>query len=351
MTNVLAQKTFTVKKIINGKTLTFTLKVDKALTQIYSRDTKSFAPDYTEQNLTITPMLLVSGLTGDQIANVSGFKWSVVKQDGTASATNLVDTESSSAKKLATNLTDCTGLKITCEATYTDPTSKITAPITASIDITKVENAGMNILASMYMPQGDTFDNSTASLKLHCDLMRGGDIDNTDVTYKWMMLRDGSWVELDESTAQGIANFTTNEITVPASAVTNVGIFKCVIKDADEGSATAQKEVFAIGTLYDGSDPYEIDVFQPNGDSVDTGGTLAHWFKIRQGATYVTNADFLQAHKMFVWRFAANNAMDTTWGEQGRKECTLNAEQARYELTIAYADLLSSTQAFTVELN
>ena len=75
MANVLAQKTFTVKKIINGKTLTFTLKVDKALTQIYSRDTKSFAPDYTEQNLTITPMLLVSGLTGDQIANVSGFKW------------------------------------------------------------------------------------------------------------------------------------------------------------------------------------------------------------------------------------------------------------------------------------
>lgn len=29
MANVLAQKTFTVKKIINGKTLTFTLKVDK----------------------------------------------------------------------------------------------------------------------------------------------------------------------------------------------------------------------------------------------------------------------------------------------------------------------------------
>lgn len=79
MTNVLAQKTFTVKKIINGKTLTFTLKVDKALTQIFSRDAKSFAPDYTKQNLTITPMLLVSGLTGDQIANVSGFKWTLTK--------------------------------------------------------------------------------------------------------------------------------------------------------------------------------------------------------------------------------------------------------------------------------
>lgn len=66
MADVLAQKTFTVKKLVNGKTLTFVLKTDKALTQIFSRDSKTFAPDYAASALTLTPMLLVSGKNGDK---------------------------------------------------------------------------------------------------------------------------------------------------------------------------------------------------------------------------------------------------------------------------------------------
>lgn len=347
---LLAQKTFMVKKIINGKTLTFGLKVDRALTQIYSRDTKSYAPDYAKAPATLTPYLLVSGLTGDQIAHVSGFSWALTKQDGSASGIQL-SAGTGNAKKLAANLTDCTGLKITCTATYTDPVSKVTAPLVATVEFAKAENAGANILASLYMPQGDTFDNGTASLKMHCDLMRGGDIDTSNVAYSWLQLRSGSWVALSAANAGGISGYNTNEITVPASAVTNVGIFKCEITDTDPGSATANKKVFAIGTLYDGSDPYEIDVLQPNGDSVAEGGTLTHWFKIRQGAAYVTDTTFLGAHAMRVWRFAANNALDTTWGTGGYKSCTADTANARYTLDILYADLLSATQAFCVELS
>lgn len=350
MTEILAQKTFTVKKIINGKTLTFGIKVDRALTQIYSRDTKSYTPNYPTQAATLTPYLLVSGLTGDQIAHVSGFSWSLTKQDGSASSVSLA-AGTGNAKKLATNLTDCTGLKITCNAAYTDPVSKVAAPVTATVEFTKVENAGANIMASLYMPQGDTFDNGTAALKLHCDLMRGGDIDTTNVTYQWYQLREGAWVAINTANANGISGYNTNELTVPASAVINVGIFKCEITDTDAGSATANKKVFAIGTLYDGTDPYEIDVLQPNGDSVSEGGTLTHWFKIRQGAAYVTDTTFLGAHSMRVWRFESNNTLDTTWGTSGYKTCTKDTTNARYTLDIAYADLLGATQAFCVELS
>ena len=213
-----------------------------------------------------------------------------------------------------------------------------------------MENAGANILANLYMPDGDTFDNAGKALKIHCDLMRGGDIDTSNVTYTWFQLRNGVWTKLETGNANGISGFTSNEITVPASAVVNVGIFKCVIKDTDTASATANKEVFAIGTLYDGSDPYEIDVFQPNGDNVAEGGTLLHWFRIRQGATYITDSVILGAHNMRVWRFAANNTIDTTWGTSGYKTCTKDAPNARYTLDIAYSDLLSASQAFCVEL-
>lgn len=349
MADILAQKTFTVKKLVNGKTLTFVLKTDKALTQIFSRDSKTFAPDYAASALTLTPMLLVSGKNGDQTAHLSNLNWRVLKQDGSA-ATQALTAGTGLAKKLAANLTDCTGLKITCEATYTDPVSMAAAQVVASVEITKMENAGANILASLYMPDGDTFDNAGKALKIHCDLMRGGDIDTSNVTYTWYQLRNGVWTKLETSNANGISGFTSNEITVPASAVVNVGIFKCIIKDTDTASATANKEVFAIGTLYDGSDPYEIDVFQPNGDNVAEGGSLLHWFKIRQGASYITDAVILGAHNMRVWRFAANNAIDTTWGTSGYKACTKDAPNAHYSLEIAYSDLLSASQAFCVEL-
>lgn len=350
MEEVFSQKTFTVKKIVNGKTLTFTLKTDKALTQIFSRDNKAYAPDYSKTPITLTPLLLVSGKSGDQSANLSGLKWSVQKQDGTT-ATQTLTAGTGNAKKLAANLTDCTGLKITCEATYTDPVSKAATQVVATLEITKVENAGANIMAVMYPTISDTFDNSGASLGLHCDLMRGGEIDTTNVSYQWYQRRSGQWVKLETSNANGISNYTTNEIVVPASAVTNVSSFKCVIKDTDSASATAQKEVFAIGTLYDGSDPYEIDVLQPQGDSIDEGGTLPHFFKIRQGATYVTDATFLNAHTMRVWRFASNNAIDTTWGTNGYKACIKDVPNARFTLDITYADLLSASQAFCVEMN
>ena len=101
-------------------------------------------------------------------------------------------------------------------------------------------------------------------------------------------LRNGVWVKLEAANANGISGINTNEITVPASAVVNVGIFKCVIKDTDTASATANKEVFAIGTLYDGSDPYEIDVFQP------TAITLLKVAACCTGLKYVKGLPILQ---------------------------------------------------------
>lgn len=347
---ILAQKTFSVKKTINGQTLSFTLKVDKALTQIYTRDSKSYAPDFAASNMTITPLLLVSGKTGDQIANTSNYTWALTKQDGTA-ATQTLAAGTGNAKKLAVNLTDCTGLKITCNATYTDPVSLVATPITASIDITRVENSGANIIAVAYAPLGDTLVNDTASLKVHCDLWRGGDIDASSVAYTWQMLVSGAWTTLDGTTNYGITGYTTNEITVPASSITNVGIFKCSIKDTDSGSGTYNKSASTVITLYDGTDPYDIDIFQPQGDGVVEGGSTPVFFKVEQGGTYITDRTWLGSHTVKFWRFDANNAMDTTFGTSGYKTATLNATLPQYDTTIAYGDLLSASQGFCVELN
>ena len=83
----------------------------------------NLSPDYAASALTLTPMLLVSGKNGDQTAHLSNLNWRVLKQDGSA-ATQALTAGTGLAKKLAANLTDCTGLKITARLPTTDPVSR-----------------------------------------------------------------------------------------------------------------------------------------------------------------------------------------------------------------------------------
>lgn len=350
MDNILAQKTFTARKIINGKSLTFSLQVDKALTQVYQRDNKSFAPDFGASPLTITPLMLVSGLQGDQIARVSGFRWTLTKENGATASQKLTAVAGSAKQQLKANLTDCTSLQLKCEATYTDPTSHITAPVVATVTLTKLENTGANIQAIAYAPLGDTLTNADKQLKIHCDLWRGGDIDSSNVAYTWAMLVGGQWKDLTAAGNYGVSGYTTNEITVPASAITNVGIFKCSIKDTDSGSGTYNKTASTVYSLYDGTDPYEIDEFTPDTDCIDEGKSIEVWFKVKQGGKYITELAFLKAHAMRVWRYASNKAMDTTWGTGGYKPMPLDEAAFTYKVSISYDDLLGATQSFCAEL-
>lgn len=352
MEKVLAQRGFSVKMTINGQTLTFALVPDKPLKQNYIRDKKTYNADFTKTPLTITPRLGVSGKEGDQSANLSNLNWALTNEKGAKATQTLTAVSGSQSQKLAANLTDCTSLLISCTAVYTDPISKLKSDVTATLTISKEEVVGANISAIIFPKDnnGGIIDNTHRTATLQATLQRGGEDDITDVSYQWYQLRSGAWVKLDSSNAQGISGYTTRDLTIPASAIVNVGVFKCVIKDTDSGSGTYNKEAAAIYTVIDQTDPYEIDIFQPQGDSVAEGGTLPHWFKIRQGATYITESVFLNAHDMKVWRYSANSVLDTTWGTSGYKTCTKNVEQARYELNIEYKDLLAPSQAFCVEL-
>lgn len=352
MANILSQKTFSIKRIVNGKTLTFSLQTDKALTQIYQKDAKAYAPNYAQTPMTITPMLLISGLSGDQIAHVSNFIWTVNRENGAVATQKLTPVVGGVKQQLKVNLDNCNSITIKCDAIYTEPISLVKTPITASINISKLENTGANILAIAYAPLGDTFVNSTKTLQIHCDLWRGGDIDTTNVVYTWDMLVNGQWKTLSTATNYGVSNFTTNTITVPASAITNVGVFRCSIKDTDSGSATYNKTVSTTYTLYDGTDPYDIAIFQPQGDGMIDGGTLPVWFKVLQGGIYITEVAFLNAHKMRVSRYSTNNNLDTTWGTSGYKDAPFSATDQYYKINLTSADLLAGAQTgFCVELN
>lgn len=344
---ILAQQTYSVRRLIDGKTLNFVLQSNQAMTQLFTPDPSTYVPNYSATPfLVITPSILIAGETGDQIAKLK--KAPTWKINDSATLTSFGATASASspyALTIKNNMTSISQMKIECEGIYVQPNTLAEMPVKAAMTFTKVTNNGASIIAVVSAPLGTIFKNGLVStLRAHCDLWRGSSIDNTSVAYTWSINQSGTWVVLTSTNAAiyGITGYTTNEIVIPSSAVINYASFKCAIKDTDSGSSTYNKSVEDFVSFVDMSDPYEIDIDFPNGDGVVSGGIATVKVQVRQGATRMADAFFVgKTIKHF--RFNAAGALDDTWGTAGYK--------TGRSLDIAESDLLTGVQtAFGVQL-
>lgn len=339
-----AQTSFSIKRIVNGKTLNFVLSANVPTTQIFTPDPSTYAPDFASSPyLVITPALYISGQSSDQIAKLKAAPTITINGSGTLSTFSATASASAPyALTIKKNLVSDSQYSIVFNAIYVEPTTLVEIPITATINIVKVSNTGTNIRAVAYAPQGQIFKNGQVStLKAHCDMYRGSTIDTTDVTYTWEILSGGSWTTITSSNTLGITGYNTNEITIPSSAVLNTAIFRCTCKDTDSGSSTYNKTVSDTISLVDMSDPYDIDVFFPTGDSVVSGGSTTVQFMIRQGASYMTASGFTSTMTVKIYRNTAAGVLDTTWGTSGYKTATLDSTSGKYSLSISESDLIS----------
>jgi len=343
---VLAQQTYTIRRLIDGRTLNFLLQSNHALTQVFTPDPKTYVPNYTTAPLVITPSLLISGESGDQIARLkSAPTWKI---NDSATLTTFGATAAAAAPYALTirnNMDTISTMKIDCEAIYVQPATLAEMTVKTTMTLTKVSNNGASIIAVASAPIGTIYKNGLVStLKARCDMWRGSEIDNTNVTYAWAINQTGTWVTLTSANAAtyGITGFTTNEITIPASAVINYASFKCIITDKDSGSSTYNRSVEDVISFVDMSDPYEIDVVMPLGDGVVSGGSVKVKIEVRQGSTRMPDS-FFTGKTVKHFRFGSTGVMDDTWGTSGYK--------AGRELTITEADLLTGVQtAFGVQL-
>ncbi len=337
---ILAQQTFTIRRLIDGKTLNFLLQSNQALTQIFTPDPATYVPNYpTSPYLVITPSLLISGESGDQIARLKAAPtWKI---NGSTTLTTYTATAASSSPYALTikkNMSDVSQMVITCEAIYVQPVTLIEMSVVATITFTKVSNNGASIIAVASAPSGTIFKNGlVTTLSAKCELWRGAEIDSTNVSYEWFKLISGTWTKITSENAAGITGYTTGTITIPSSAVVNFASFRCDIKDTDSGSSTYNKTVSDYISFVDMSDPYELDVEHPTGDGIASGGSTKVRFQCRQGAARMETA-FFTGKTLKVFRFNAAGEMDTTWGTSGYKNPDTNRE-----LTMTEADLLTGT--------
>lgn len=346
---ILAQQTFTIRRLIDGKTLNFLLQSNQADTQIFTPDPATYVPNYTASPfLVITPSLIISGEVGDQIGRLKAAPTWTINGSSTLSAfTATAATSSPYALTIKKNMVDVNQMVVKCEAIYVQPVTNIEMPVTATMTFTKVANTGASIIAIASAPQGTIFKNDlVTSLTATCEMWRGSTIDSTNVTYSWHKLIAGVWTKLDSTNANGITGYTSKTITIPQTAIINYASFRCDIKDTDSGSSTYNQTVSDYISFVDMSDPYEIDVETPLGDGIPSGGSIKVRIQVRQGSKRLDSA-FFTGKTIKIFRFNAAGELDSTWGTSGYK----NPDTAR-ELVIADADLLAGTAqtAFGVQL-
>lgn len=342
---VVSRGQITIVDLTDGKSINLYLGSNVALTQIFNKENSTYSPNWSVSPfLVITPEVYVTGVSTNQIARLKGPPtWKI---NGSATLTTYGATAASAAPYALTiknNMASYAQMHIECEITYVDPDTTAETKAKANVSYSKTENAGQLICAIAYAPNGTVFknDNST-SLKAHCDMWRGSTIDNTNVTYKWYKLGSGVWTEITSTNAGGITGYTTNEITIPASAVLNFESFKCEIKDNDSSSGTYNTTVADIISFADMSDPYQVEITTPQGTTLTSGLTQTTLTaNVWQNGSLLSETFFTGATCR--WRkFDKNGVLDSAWGSSGIK--------TGRSLTVT-RDEISVAATFTVEID
>lgn len=314
------------KRQIDGKTLGFTLSPSGASTsQVKSKDPVAYGPDYTKTNLIVTP-LLSDGRT-NKVQSTP--KWFVDEGSGyteitSATAGFTIATSGSFALTVKKNFERSSSIK--CSYTYSDPdNSAVKTDVTAYLPITVQENPGTLISAEVVPNSSTVFETREGAVKtltFNATMRRGSDPDATDVTFTWQITDDkGNWVDATTKGCTVSGNSTTTHLvnpilSVPSTAVLNFASLRVTAKDTDPTSSTYNKTTSSVPVpIIDMTDPYEIYLGQPNGESISRTSSTGNALQmiVTQGDDPVSDA-FYNNKTLRFWRTTDStvDAVDTT---------------------------------------
>ncbi len=334
----------TIVDLNDGKSINLYLGSNVAMTQIFNKENSSYVPNWsTTPYLVVTPEVFVTGVSTNQVSRLKGTPtWKINGSTTLASFGATAATTAPYALTIKNNMTNINQLQVECEVIYVDPDTTAETKAKTQIAFTKSVNTGQSIRAIAYAPNGTIFKNGdSATLKAHCDLWRGSTIDNTNVTYSWQKLGNGVWTTITTTNAAGITGYTSNEITIPESAVLNFESFKCIIKDTDSGSGTYNSSVSDIISFADMSDPYQVEITAPSGTTLTSGMTSTSLtVNVWQNGTLLP-ATFFEGATCKWRKFNKSGTQDTTWGTSGIK--------TGRTLTVSRSEI-SVAATFTVEV-
>lgn len=280
---------YTIVDYNDALTLSSFISSNVAKTQLFNPDNQSYTPDWsTSPFLVLTASLYKIGTTSDIITSsaVQQVKYyeiiSGVETEITATSTRVFSGTKNQILTIKSNeMASVSSKDYICKITYEDDSTGLDIIQQCSISFSKVQNGSGLVDAIAGTPNGNIFKNdSVSSLTATCDLWRGSTIDTTNVTYQWY-LKDPTvvsdqgggvgWKKLTD-TNNKYTGVTTGTMTVYPAAFTNIGVFKCGIKDTDTSSPTYNSTFWDTVTLIDNTDPIVI-IISSTGGNVFKNGT------------------------------------------------------------------------------
>ena len=191
MASTIARGQISFIDLNDGKNISLYLVSNSPLTQLYDVDTHEYAPDYSVNNLVITPNLFVSGESGNRMGDTSGVPTYTINGSPISSFSSGVSVASTAPYALTiskNSIVNSNFMTIQCTVNYADPASTLVTTVTSQITFTKTDTTGELIRAIAYSQDETIFHNvettGSQTIVLHCDMWRGASIDNTNVAYQ-----------------------------------------------------------------------------------------------------------------------------------------------------------------------
>lgn len=336
----------------DARSITAVLVSNSGIQQVYTKDeaTLSYNPSWFTSNMTLTPQISVGGLTANQAWAALSNKQFSLSAGGTAlttasTSTSFVDNSdvvvsapftvthaaagstTPSTFVVKANLLASVGVfTIYFDADFNDPVTGLTTHICCQATLGSIKTGTNAVFINIR--GNNTIEEATGQTKnnvaLSADLVRAGGIDTSGLTYKWY---DSTGTQISTSTsgyatkfgfktvasptiptasgsdlgvnvpASGAGN-AYNTIVINETAVVDIAIFRVDIVDSDS------KTYSQYFTIYDISDPYDIQVISSTGDKLQNGqGSTVLTPRVFYSATEVTNLTGWS----FTWYFYDRN--------------------------------------------
>lgn len=310
---------------------------------IYNPNTGSYVPNYATSNNVLTPQLFIAGNSSDISTQAKSIQWFYQTNSSgsfteiTASNTNYtLGTSNPKTLTIKGNvLASANSMTYLCQITYTDPGTGFDVIAKSEYEIIKVTNGtdgkngadGKNgvdgqdaVRAVVWTPNGNVTRNSTGTVQASVQVYKGS-AKVTGSSFKWYIQdpsatttsggdTDGGagWRLLNSTTNYGITGYTTDTITIPASAIPSAESFKCVV--------TYNSVKYSdVCTVVDVSDPIMLVI------------TGTNTFKNGQGTNTITaklyragaEIDSSGSDYTYTWSlYDSSNVKNTSWSKTGK---------------------------------
>lgn len=311
--------------------------------QIYNPDTKVYTPNFTQNPITLTAKVFVSGSSDDQTAteNIKDYKWYNGSTEITSATAGFQILNGGKQLKITGNLTG-NALQIKFEATYNDPDTTQDNKLMAFKTITKSQSAGALFQIVVTAPSGTIFtgNSQSATLTAKAEAYRGGTKDTSGTTYTWTYLdiATGTWKPLQTGDS-AVTSANASTLTVKAANVLNFQTYKCTA--TDDGN-TAEAYV----TFQDLSDPYRVEVYSETGSTIVNGAdnTIVK-ARVWQGDTVVEDVSTTTKQFTYTWTLYNNLGAKVHFKKQGSESADPETRTGN-PITLLAADVKTRATVF-----